>query len=192
MRKYLESNGQKLQILSIVIFFVMVVGIVTGSIFYIKTGDGRTAVNEHLADIFSVYSGNTDRFEAAKNFFIGSALQCLVIFISAYFKFGVVFTFGTILRKGFTTGFTSAAAVGAYSLKGTLLMAASGAELITGTIILVIFAAISAAYSIEKEKSSKKFLIFFLIFSLSIFCVISLFHGYLSTTFMKWIYPYFN
>ena len=192
MRKYLESNGQKLQILSILIFFVMVTGIVTGSIFYIKTGDGRAGINEHLTDIFRLAAETSDKFGASKNYFFEGLVSCAVIFIAAYFRFGALLSVGVVLRKGFITGFTAAAAAGTYGLKGGLLMAATGLDLVAGVITLVLFSAVSVTYSIEKEKNSKKFLIFFAIFSISIFCIISFSRGFVSTTFMKLIYPKFD
>ena len=192
MRKYLENNGQKLQILSILIFFVLVVGIVTGSVFYMKTGDGRAVINEHLADIFRASAETTNKLEAAKNYFLEGVISCAVIFFCAYFRAGAFVTLSVVLRKGFVTGFTAAAAAGTYGLKGMALMAATGADLVISVIILVIFSAVSVTYSIEKEKNSKKFLIFFVIFSISTFCVISFTRGFVSTTFMKLIYPHFN
>ena len=192
MRKYLENNGQKLQILSILIFFVLVVGIVTGSVFYMKTGDGRAVINEHLTDIFRASAETTNKLGAAKNYFLEGVISCAVIFFCAYFKFGAFVTLSVVLRKGFITGFTAAAAAGTYGLKGIALMAATGADLVISVIILVLFSAVSVTYSIEKEKNSKTFLIFFVIFSISTFCVISFTRGFVSTTFMKLIYPHFN
>ena len=192
MRKYLDNNGQKLQILSILIFFVMVVGIVTGSVFYMKTGDGRAVINEHLADIFRSTAETTNKMGAVKNYFFEGFVYCALIFVCAYFKFGVFVTLTAVLRKGFVTGFTAAAAAGTYGLKGMALMAATGADLVISVIILVIFSAVSVTYSIEKEKNSKKFLIFFAIFSISIFCIISFSRGFVSTTFMKFLYPNFT
>ena len=192
MRKYLESNGQKLQILSILIFFVMVTGIVTGSVFYMKTGDGRAAVNEHLTDIFRAAAETSNKLGAAKNYFFEAAVSCAVIFICAYYKFGALATLAVVLRKGFVTGFTAAAAAGTYGAKGALIMAATGVELVVSVIILVIFSAVSVSYSIEREKNSKKFLIFFAIFSISIFCIISFARGFVSTTFMNLLYPIFD
>ena len=191
MRRYLVENGQKLQILSILIFFVLVTGIVTGSIFYMKTGDGRAAVNEHFMDIFRKSSETVNKLAAARNYFLGAAAQCLIIFVSAYFKFGAALTLAVVLRKGFVTGFTSAAAAGAYGIKGALVIGAAGTELVAGIAALVFFSAVSVAYSIEKEKTSKKFLIFFAVFFISIFCALSAAHGFLSTTFMKLLYPFF-
>ena len=192
MRKYLDSSGQKLQILSILIFFVMVVGIVTGSVFYMKTGDGRAVINEHLTDIFRLSAENSDKMGAVKNYFFEGVISCAVIFICAYFKAGALVTLSVVLRKGFITGFTAAAAAGAYGLKGGLIMAATGFDLVISVIILVIFSAVSVTYSIEREKISKKFLIFFVIFSISIFCIISFARGFVSTTFMKFLYPKLN
>lgn len=167
----------------------MVIGVVTGSIFYMKIGEGRTAVNERLSDIFRIFAGTENRLEAAENFFFGKLALCLIIFVSAYFRAGAAVTAAAMLRRGFVMGFTGAAAAGAYGVKGALIMAASGMDMVAGTVILVIFSAISASYSIEREKNSKKFLIFSAIFSISIFCMISLSRGFVSTTFMKLLYP---
>ena len=192
MRKYLDSNGQKLQILSILIFFVMVAGIVTGSVFYMKTGEGREIINRHFTDIFRAAADTSNKLGAAKNYFFESLISCVIIFIAAYFKFGAVVTLGAVLRKGFITGFTAASAAGAYGIKGGLIMAATGVDLVISVIILVIFSAVSVTYSIEKEKNSKKFLIFFAFFSISIFCIISFLRGFVSTTFMNFLYPKLN
>ena len=170
----------------------MVTGIVTGSVFYMKIGDGRAAVDEHFADIFRAAAETSDKLGAAKNYFFEGVVSCAVIFICAYFKLGVIGTLGVVLRKGFITGFTAAAAAGAYGLKGMAVMAATGADAVISVIILVIFSAVSVTYSVEKEKNSKKFLIFFVIFSISIFCIISFARGYVSTTFMNFLYPKIN
>ena len=170
----------------------MVTGIVTGSVFYMKTGDGRAVINEHLTDIFRSAAETLDKAGAAKKYFFEAAVSCFVIFVCAFFKFGAVVTLTAVLRKGFITGFTAAAAAGAYGLKGMALMAATGADLVVSAILLVTFSAVSVTYSIEKEKNSKKFLIFFAIFAISIFCVISFLRGFVSTTFMKFLYPKFS
>ena len=170
----------------------MVAGIVTGSVFYMKTGEGREIINGHLSDIFRLTAQTSNKLGAAKNYMFEAAVSCLVIFISAYFRLGALTAIGVVLRKGFITGFTAAAAAGTYGIRGMVLMAATGVDLVISAIILVLFAAVSVTYSTQKEKNSKKFLIFFAIFAISIFCVISFSRGFLSTTFMNLIYPKFN
>ncbi len=192
MRRYLDSNGQKLQILSILIFFLMVIGIVTGSIFYTKTGDARTAVDEHFKDIFRMAAQTENPLGSAKDVFAGWAVSAAIIFISAFFRLGVLTTAAVTVRRGFIMGFTVASAVGAYGARGSLIMCGFAAELVIGTAILVFFSSVSVSYSIAREKISKKFLIFFAVFAISIFCVLSLLHGFFATTFMKSVQTIIN
>ena len=189
LRRYFEENRQKLHALSLLIFFVLVLGIVTGSMFYVKTGVGRSVINDKVSDAFLKLSKPENGLMFAKTFFIENLICCTLIFISAYFKLGSLISVGIIIRKGFVTGFTTAAAVGAYGLSGAALMSTTAFDLIISTAVLIMLAAVSASYSMASEKKSKKFLIFFMIFSISIFCVISFSRGFMTTTFMKMIYP---
>lgn len=189
LRAYIQENAKRLQILSLLIFFVLVLGIVTGSIFYMKTGGDAETINQKLSEAFLAIADPQNGMAAAKGFFAENLICCAVIFISAYFKAGAVFSAAVVVRKGFITGFTAAAAAKTYGIAGAALMAGTGVDLVLSSLVYIIFTAVSWTYSVSSEKKSKKFLIFFLIFSISIFCVLSFSRGFLTTTFMKLIYP---
>lgn len=189
MRKYIEENRKILRLLMPVIFFVLVIGVVTGSVFYIKSGGEREVINAKIGEAFLTLSKSQGNVEIMRGYFAENAVWCAVIFISSYFKLGALISAAAVLRKGFVTGFTSAAAAGTYGIAGTALMSSTVIDLVLSSVILIMLSAISISHSLAAEKKSKKFLIFFTIFSISIFCVLSFSRGFLTTTFMKMVYP---
>ena len=127
-----------------------------------------------------------------KNSLVSSLIQLGIIFIMGFFRAGFIGTGAVIVRKGFVTGFTSAAFFRAYGARGFLIMLTTMPQLVIIMPAMIIYAAISIGFSLTEDKFQKKIIfsyIFFTIFMISIFCAASFSEGFLTTTFMKLLSP---
>lgn len=174
-------------------FLVFTAGIVLGSICLMKTS---AVTDEGLKNYLSAFladaQGNTDNFGIFKNALKENAVYLLIVFISGFFRVGIVFIAAALIRKGFIMGFTAASFIHFYGIKGILVTV----SMLPGILLIIpaflTFSAISADLSVRREKKEKKivfFYIFFAIIVMTIFCAAALTEGYLTTIFMKWLSP---
>lgn len=112
--------------------------------------------------------------------------------MAGFFRIGILFIAGALMRKGFILGFTAASLIKFFGIKGILVTAA----MLPGTLLIIpsflFLSAVSADLSLRREKKEKKIIIsyiFFTIIIMTIFCVAALSEGYLTTIFMKWLSP---
>lgn len=186
---YNTGNYEKIKITAVIMFFVFVLGIVTGTVFYMKSGEKKQIAMDAVISSSQMLIDNGNEWEISKNVFTDNVVYALIIFVSAFFKLGILSTFFSLIRKGFVTGFFTASAVSALGVKGVIIPTLTLIDTIPCILVFVLFSAISVLYSLEKLEKRKKILIFFLFFLISIFCVLALSRGFLTTTFMKIIYP---
>ena len=184
-----DGMFEKVKTLALVLFFVFVLGVVSGTIFYMKSGEKREYANGEIVKVSDIMIKDGSEWGIVKNVFIENIVNAFLIFFSAFFKAGFFITILTIMRNGFIAGFFSATAIGAFGIKGALIPATVITDLVPGVILFIIFGSISMLYSMGKIENRKKFLIFFLIFLISTFCVLALLRGFVTTTFMKFVYP---
>ena len=174
--------------------FLLTLGIAAGSVYLVRSGKG-TEIKEYLVSFFSSFAQNRNNTNVFKNSLTANIVSALVIFLMGFFRFGCIGTGAVIIRKGFITGFTAASFLESYGTKGMLIMLAGMPATIIAIPVMLFFAVISVRFSLNTGGKSKKLIfsyIFFLILTVSIFCVASLAEGYLTTTFMAWLSPKFT
>ncbi len=96
----------------------------------------------------------------------------------------------TVWERGFVIGYTAAGFCRVYGLKGVTACVALFPEMVFFIPVLAIFSSFSLKMSFLSHENKKVFFgkyIFSVIFFLSVFCGISVFQTFLTTTFMRWI-----
>ncbi len=172
-----------------IILSVFTLGVLIGSI-YASGIEGADAdkIKEYLLGFFE------NNIRSNTEIFVSSLLDNLkiffVIFLFAFFKIGTPFIMGVGCVEGFISGFTVATLVKAMGTKGILLNLSSIFSVLIFVINLMFFSAFSMEFGLgggKKEKTAKKNYIIISLIFLTIFCVASVFDGYITTTFMKLI-----
>lgn len=182
----LSSSDRKYAILMF-LFVAFLAGVVLGSIFYM-TSNYKAEVDSHFLDAIGKIASDKKNMSISKSIFIQNTVCAIIIFFSAFFKFGNALIIALNIRMGFVTGFISAVSASSFGLLGELLVLTTAIDTSVNVIITILLSAISLL-ALSGEEKSKKNLIFFLLFSISIFCVTAFFRGYITTIFMKLIYP---
>ena len=168
-----------------------ITGIISGALYMALSPDDNSLYS-YLNSFLESMSGGVDKFAVFKNSLSDNLKILLVVTICGFFKFGVLGNISCCTFKGFVTGFTTSAFLRYYGSKGLLVPLSSTFSTIIFLPIFIIFCAYSSYFSLNCKKREKKFTAFFLLFSIicfSIFCVVSFFDGYLTTTFMRLISP---
>lgn len=172
-----------------IVFGVLLLSIISGSIFcgMQNTAEGLK-MSEYLTDFLkSVTSIN--KFQTAMGKIREYSVIAVIIFISAFFKAGILFNLGAVIRQGFVIGFTLSAFFKVFGVRGITAMLLMLPELLVFLLALLIFSSTSTKMAFLTFKNKKNFLIFFVFFSFfcaAIFCVSAFLNGYLTTIFMKW------
>lgn len=181
-----RNNG-----LYVLLIFLLVLGVTVGSTYLARQnseiGEG---IKTYIGDFFASFSENRNNLVVFKNSLTANLISLTIIFVMGFFKFGFIVTGAVIVRKGFITGFTAASFIKFYGIKGMLVMLSTMPTVIITIPALLFFSVVSVKLSLYRERKQKKIIIsyiFFLILTISIFCVASLTEGYLTTTFMSWI-----
>lgn len=171
----------------ILMLTVFTVGIIIGSCYAVGIS-GETAEEIH-SYLSSFFENNT---RSATEIFLASFLNNLklfsVIFIAGFFKFGMPATLGMGCMEGFTSGFTTAALIKLMGWKGFFIGLSSVFSVLIFVLNMIFYGAYSIFFSIsegKRDKFSKKNYMIISLISLTIFCVASLFDGYITTIFMK-------
>lgn len=169
------------------IFFLLFAGVVLGSAYQMKTGEGN-GVQDYLTNFFEQIKGGADSNAVFKNALKENFICLGMVFAAGFFRIGFVFSGAAVLRRGFVIGFTAAGFVRYFGAKGFLAVLA----MLPGTILIIpgllFFASLSSTYALKSEKTDKKYIITYILFMLitsAIFCISALAEGYLTTTFIK-------
>ncbi len=159
-----------------------------GSIFCATLGAAKCIeAKEYLVSFFGSVN-ELNRKSVAIGTLKDIALSFIFILMSAFFKAGIIFNYAVIIRRGFVMGFTLSAFFKILGMKGLLVNLIILPEMLILVPSLLFFSSTSTKISILPTESKKKFLGFFIIFSVifgTIFCGYAFFNGYLTTTFMK-------
>ena len=152
------------------------------------TDDG---LYSYLSQFLTGFPAAENRCSVFKHSLADTFKIAAVLTACGFFKFGIIGTLACCAIKGFVSGFTTAAFVRYYSLRGLLVPLSSLMSTILFIPVFILFSACSASFSLKKnEKNSVgSYLLLSLIF-LTIFCVISFMDGYVTTTFMKLLKPF--
>ena len=108
-------------ILVMLTFAVLALGVMFGSIYMSKLGEAaNSAIHEYLNNFVSAMQQGTNNLNVFKNSLRGNIILAAILFISGFFRFGIAVTAGMIIRKGFIIGFTASSFVKFYGIKGLL------------------------------------------------------------------------
>ena len=169
----------------------MLIGAVSGSLYYVNRCFGAEYINKYLENT-GISLGNTVNYisvtlRALKT----NTILFALVFACAFFKAGVILIPAFIIKEGFVYGFTSSAFVASYGVKGGIIASAMLPGILILIPVLIIFSAVNMAYSVQKIKKEKNFFIHYFLFLLAvftIFCIASLSEGFLTTIFMRWAF----
>lgn len=133
--------------INIFVFFVIVLGIISGTIFLlaINQNDKELVVNQITNFISNINDNNINNFNAFKNSLLENIIFILIIWILGMSIIGIIFNIFIIYLKGFTLGFTISSFFLIYKYKGLLL---GTIYLVPSMIINIIVALIIGVYSI--------------------------------------------
>lgn len=170
--------------------FVFFLGIIAGAV-YMSFSDGENEMLDYLSRCFESFSDTNNKFKIFKNSLFDNIKLLIVIFACSFFKFGWVGTYLCCLFKGFSNGFTTAAFVKYYGIRGLLVPVSSIFSTIVFLPAFIALCLYSAAFfNYKKDKSMLGKFLFFQLLCLAVFCAVSFFDGYVTTTFIKILKPF--
>lgn len=171
-------------------FFALAAGIIAGSVYLTKTAvSSGEGIKAYLGNFVST-GAEADKFAVFKKAVSENAAMLAVVFISGFFRFGILFTAAAIVRRGFIIGFTTASFIKYYGAKGLLAMSATMPSAIIMLPAFLIFASVSAGFSMmENKRNSVVFYVLFTIVILVVFLAAAASEGYITTSFMNLIFP---
>ncbi len=137
-------------------------------------------------------------FDSVPTVGLGLALSslkkyCLVwlgVFISGFIMPGFLLSAYTLIERGYVIGYTIGGFLKVYGVKGILACCSLLPELLFYIPVFVLFSSISLKMSFSKKEDKKIFLRKYILISLiflSVFCVVSFFQTFMTTTFMTLI-----
>ncbi len=167
-----------------IVFF----GVCIGSVYCAGAQTGNE-MNVYLNSFFSGVK-NSDCFSIFINSFLQYMCFLASMFICSFFKAGIVPIVYMTAKKGFVIGFTVASFFKVFQKSGFLAALSMLPELCLLVTAVVFFSSVCIKMALFHSEERKKFLIFFVIFSLfflTIFCGVSFLNGYVTTRFMNLI-----
>lgn len=184
MKKYRGAGFYLLLMLGI-----FTLGIAIGAIY--SAGMGKADSDEVYKYLCDFFENNTrSGMEIFLTSFFDNLKLFFIIFIAGFFKFGMPFIMGAGCMEGFVSGFTTASLIKLMGFKGFLINLSGVLSVLIFVANLVFFGAYAMHFGIsggKRERNEKKAYIVFSAAALTIFCVASLFDGYITTTFMRMI-----
>lgn len=171
---------------------ILFLGVIAGT-FYMALSKADGELYAYLMRFFEGLSNEIDKFAIFKNSLFDNIGMCVLIMIFGFFKPGIVGTMLVCAARGFAGGFTAAAFVRYYGMKGLFVSLASFPTSLIYFPTLVAFCAFSSCFSVNNRRKEKDKIAFYVLFSLiffAVFCVASFFDGYVTTTFMKLLKPF--
>lgn len=166
---------------------IFILGTVMGSSYAVGLGDAEsTEIYDYLCSFFE------NSVRSNKEIFFASLFDNIkifsVIFMAGFFKLGTVMTTGVVCMEGFISGFTHGTLIKLMGWKGFLLGASGLFSILVFVSNLVFYSAFSVNFAISGQKtdiiSKKRYMIISAV-ALTIFCIASVFDGYITTIFMN-------
>ncbi len=174
---------------AVVPLLMIVISSVLGSISAGKMSDARC---ETLFGYLSNFFADVPTF--GSGVFYGTLKKQLIVWgiitVSGWLLPGFLLNIAAVCERSFVIGYTSAGICRVYGIKGVAVCAGLFPEMLLYIPLLAVFSSISLKMSFLSHENKKVFLgkyILMSIFFLSVFCGISLFQSFLTTTFMQWI-----
>ncbi|MDD6762344.1 MAG: stage II sporulation protein M [Clostridiales bacterium] len=174
----------------IVLLVVLAFSAAAGGIYYVNKYNYSADIKSYL-DSFLQSAGNGMNCRSIMVKAIKSNMLTFAVLLCAIlFRFGGIVMCAELIRRGFITGFTSAAMMYIYGGKGLVMAVCQ----LPGMLLLIpaaaVFAAVNTALSLRHIQTEKKFIILYIFFAAAVaatFCAAAFCEGYLTTTFMKWL-----
>lgn len=181
------ENETELKIIMALFAFLLFGGIACGSVYLMRHAGTYSGLEGYLTSFFKDTLSGLDKYAVFKSALRSNMIMLGVIFAAGFFKIGFMAAGACILRRGFVMGFAAASFIKCFGIKG---LAVSLAYL-PGTALAIpaflIFCSVSGSFSLKKDRFQKNLIfsyIFFTALIITIFCAVSFFEGYLTTTFM--------
>lgn len=189
----MEFSRRDINILLVLSILVLAAGTALGSIYLMKS-DAMTdaGFESYLNAYISQAQNGINKAEAMKKAFGRNIPYLIMIFISGFFRAGLLLAGYAIAKKGFIIGFTSAACIKFFGAGGVFVTVAMLPGILFMIPSFLIFSSISTDLALNPGKRKKNFMIFYIfltLITLTIFCVAAVCEGYLTTIFMKWLSP---
>ncbi len=166
---------------------IFLVGIILGSIYARDISkDESSELYNYLCEFFQ--ANDRDGLKVFLASLEENIKIFLVIFAAGFFKFGIPVIMGAGCVEGFISGFTAASLIKLMGMKGLLLNLSCLLSVIIFLLVLFFYGAYAMNFGLstnKRERNSKKNYIIFSLLALTIFCIASLFDGYITTIFMK-------
>lgn len=168
---------------------IVAAGVLIGSVYAV--GMKKEASDEVYKYLCEFFDGG---MRSSADIFVSSLADNIkiffIIFAAGFFRLGTVFTMSAGCMEGFVSGFTTASLIKLMGLKGFLINLSSGLSAIVFMLNLIFFGACSMRFAVrggKRERGMKKKYLFLSAAALTIFCIASVFDGYITTIFMKMI-----
>ncbi len=176
----------KYTVISLVLFTAAIIcgGIGVGMI----AGEEMEALSRYMQGFFdSVPKADISlAFSSLKK----HAVVWAMVFTSGFLLPGFLLNFYTVVERGYVIGYTIGGFLKVYGFKGLLAGCSLLPELLLYIPVFLLFSSISLKMCFCKKENKKNFLRKYIIYSLiflSVFCVVSFFQTFLTTTFMSFI-----
>lgn len=178
------------KVMYVLSFFILLLSTVAGSVYLIVKYGNSSDIESYLNGVISRLSGDIDGRSIMISSIKESALVVIIFFVCSFFKPGILVIGGEIARRGFVSGFTVSAFIKTYGTKGIIYTLCMMPQTLIMVPALMMLASINASLSINRAERTKNLwmmYIFFIVASMSIFCVGAICEGFLTTIFMKMV-----
>lgn len=184
-----KGKSDKQYILGALFTLLFAVGVTAGALFCAYTGaDSDKSLYDYLQNFFAQFTQNTNNAAVVKRAIMLNTRIFAVIFLAGFFTVGAVAVGVCVAAKGFVMGFTAAAFVKYYGVKGVWLSMCglpSGLILIPTMIFLAVTSVSFSKNSAKKEKGVVGTYIILSAVIFALFCMSAVFDGFLTSALMK-------
>lgn len=172
----------------IAMLIVIAAGAAAGAAYYVNVYAGSVDIKHYLDGLLRTASEGLDAGSVTCRALKSNMFTYAVLLASGFFRFGFVTISAELARRGFISGFTSAALMRVYGAKGLMTAACRLPAALMLIPSMAAFAAAELALSLGRREAKKNIIIFYIFLSAAtaaIFCGASFCDGYLTTIFMK-------
>ncbi len=184
-----DGFGRLRKIFYAAFFAVLLAGAAAGAMYLARRYGGSDEIKSYLDTAAAGFSGGVDSGSVTVRALKDCMLAAALFFICGFFRPGAAVIAAEIARRGFVTGFTAAAFMRYFGMKGILFSACMLPQTAVMVPGMLMFGSVNAAAALGAPQRTKKFWLAYLIFfvaAATIFCASAICEGFLTTTFMKW------
>ncbi len=192
---YVSDEKRYIKKLIYICFLLFAAGVAAGAVYCGFLDDAQnSSISRYLTKYFDGYAKNADYITIFKGSLWGCFKSFLVIYLCSFVRPGVIGSAGTVILKGFSSGFSTASFVKLYGIKGLLITSTNFLSQMIYIPTLLLLCAASVNLSVNTfrgEKEGRRRFNLLAICCLTIFCVAAVFDALITTTFMKLISGFF-